>query len=75
MKEKYTKRLIELTQSMVDIPTINMPPEGNEKPGQEFIEQQIKNLGFEVEHISPCDAPDFENNDAFIKGQNYEGQI
>ena len=72
MKEKYAKRLIELTQSLVDIPTVNMPPNGDEKAGQEFIEKEIAKLGLSVERISPCDAPDFENNDAFIKGQNYE---
>lgn len=72
MKEKYRQRLIELTQSLVDIPTVNLPPNGAEKEGQEFVKAELQKLELSTTDISPTEAPDFENNPAFIKGQNYE---
>jgi acetylornithine deacetylase len=74
LTEKYRQRLVILTQSLVDIPTVNMPPHGAEKEGQEYVKACLQNLGMSVAEFSPCEAPDFEHNPAFIPGQDYTGR-
>lgn len=71
LAEEYRLRLIELTQALIDIPTVNIPPHGAEKAGQEFIKAFLSDLGLDVCEISPCEAPDYPNNPAFIPGQDY----
>lgn len=74
MNEKYKNRLVSLTGTLVDIPTVNMPPHGNEKPGQDFIVTELSKLGLEITEFSPESLPGFETNPAFIRGRNYAGR-
>ena len=74
MEKKYRDHLISLTQALVDIPTVNLPPRGNEKPGQEYIRAELKELGLDTEEFSPDELPGFKTNPAFIQGQDYTGR-
>ena len=71
MDDKYRSRLIQLTQDLVDIPTINLPPHGDEKAGQEYVKNCMRQLSMEIMEYSPEQAPNFNDNPAFIKGQDY----
>ena len=71
MDKKYRDRLISLTQALVDIPTVNLPPRGNEKPGQEYLKKQLTRLGLAINEFSPEELPGFKTNPAFIQGQDY----
>ena len=71
LDEKYRKKLISLTQALVDIPTVNIPPHGAEKAGQEYVKARLEEMGLKVTEFSPTEAPDFEHNPAFIPGYDY----
>jgi acetylornithine deacetylase len=74
MDEKLRDRLVSLTRALVDIPTVNLPPHGDEKAGQEFIKSRIVKLGLEITEFSPEKVPGFKSNPAFIQGQDYTGR-
>jgi acetylornithine deacetylase len=74
INEKYRNRLVSLTRALADIPTVNLPPHGNEKPGQDFIAKELSKLGLEITEFSPESLPGFKTNPAFIRGQDYTGR-
>ena len=74
MDNKYRELLVKLTRDMVDIPTVNLPPNGDEAAGQEYIKNVLAGLGLEITEFSPEQSPDFQNDGDFIKGQNYKGR-
>ena len=67
-------RLIRLTCDLVNIPTENRPPNGDEKHGQEYIKRTLSDMGLEITEISPFDIADFDENRAFLKERKYEGR-
>ena len=71
MDEKYRQLLIRRTQELVNIPTVNGPPHGAEKAGQDYVMTCLRELDMTVAAFSPEDAPDFAHNPAFISGQDY----
>ncbi|MDR3644218.1 MAG: M20/M25/M40 family metallo-hydrolase [Clostridia bacterium] len=72
--EKQKSALIGLTCSLVDIPTENLPPDGYEKGGQDFVKGFLSEMGCEVREYSPTQVPDFETNGEFLHDRHYEGR-
>jgi acetylornithine deacetylase len=72
--EELKKRLIQLTCDLVNIPTENLPPRGNEKLGQEYVKKLLSQMGCEILEFPPSSLPGFEKNGAFIAGYDYEGR-
>ena len=68
------KQLIDLTCSLIDIPTENMPPYGHEKGGQDFVKAFLSGLGCDVREYSPTEVPDFETNKVFLHDRNYRNR-
>lgn len=72
--EKYRQELIDLTCDLVKIPTENIPPNGDEKEGQEFFKKYLsEKLGMEIDAFSPADLPDYQTNPEFLH-RNHEGR-
>lgn len=66
--ERITRMICEL----VDIPTENNPPNGFEKKGQEYIADVFKEMGLKIDTFAPDEIEGFEQNEAFLHGQNYQ---
>ena len=73
LKEKYYNEMVALTCALVNIPTENHPPYGDEAKGQEYMKHYFKKMGFEVDEYSPQDLPEYESNLLFIK-RNFDGR-
>jgi acetylornithine deacetylase len=69
---KQRKQLIDLTCTLVDIPTENLPPNGYEKGGQDFVKAFLMGMGCDVRAYSPTEVPDFKTNREFLHDRNYE---
>lgn len=68
------ERLTGLTRDLVDIPTENNPPDGDEAPGQEYVEKLFGKMGLQVDVFSPEETGDFFQNTAFLRDRNLKGR-
>ncbi|MEN6313392.1 MAG: M20/M25/M40 family metallo-hydrolase [Clostridiaceae bacterium] len=73
ISDTYKKQLLDLTCDLVRIPTINFPPDGNEKAGQEYLKKYLKDMGLIIDEFSPADLPEYPDNPEFLK-RNFEGR-
>ena len=69
--EQNHKVLISMLQDLINIPTENAPPNGFEKEGQEYIAKVFKDLGLKLDVFAPDEIRGFDQNPAFLQGQNY----
>lgn len=67
MGDDYKDELVKLTCDLVNIPTENRPPKGDEKAGQEFYKKYLENMGLETDSFSPEEIPEYETNPEFLK--------
>lgn len=63
-------RLIDLTQDLVDIPTENNPPDGDEAAGQAYVEKLFRKMGLQLDAFSPEEINGFYQNPAFLRDRN-----
>jgi len=63
--------IIEWTKALVRFPSENRPPDGNEGPAQEFIADECRKQGWEVDLFDPGDIPGIEDHPSWLSGRNY----
>ncbi len=68
--EDLKERLTSLTRDLVDIPTENNPPDGDEAAAQAYVEKLLGGMGFRLDVFSPVEISGFEQNPAFLHGRN-----
>lgn len=71
MIEDRKYEIIDFTRRLVEIPTVNAPPNGNELPGQLLYEQCCREAGLEVHTLNPRDVEGFETSEAFLKNRDF----
>ncbi|MCL1895899.1 MAG: M20/M25/M40 family metallo-hydrolase [Clostridiales bacterium] len=71
--EKYLNELVRLTMDLVDIPTENHPPDGDEAVGIAFIRRYFEDMGFDVDEYSPMDLPEYPDHPLFLE-RNFTGR-
>ncbi|HHW48695.1 MAG TPA: M20/M25/M40 family metallo-hydrolase [Clostridiaceae bacterium] len=71
--DNYKQQLLDLICDLVRIPTVNFPPDGNEKPGQEYLKKYLENMQFIIDEFSPKDLPEYNHNPEFLH-RNFEGR-
>ena len=57
ISDAYKQEILKLACDLIRIPTINFPPDGDEKAGQEFLKLYLEDMGFTVDEFSPADIP------------------
>jgi len=72
--EKKKNDLIHLVQNLVRIPSVNKPPDGEEKECQEFIASKLKKLGMNVDMFTPDEVTGIKDNPYYVPGRNYAGR-
>ena len=73
LDEKYLSELVRLTCDLVNIPTENHPPDGDEAAGIEFMKDYLEKLEFSVDEYSPADLPEYPSHPLFIE-RNFAGR-
>lgn len=67
-------KLTGLVRSLVDIPTENHPPSGDEARGQAYIKKLYKKMGLQVDVFSPLELYGFAGNPAFLHERDLKGR-
>ena len=73
LDEKNYNELIRLTCDLVNIPTENHPPDGDEAAGIAFMKNYFEKMGFDVDEYSPKDLPEYPSHPLFLE-RNFEGR-
>ena len=73
-ESKLEKQLTGLVRTLVDIPTENHPPQGDEARGQKYIKKLYKKMGLQVDEFSPLDIYGFAGNPAFLHERDLKGR-
>jgi acetylornithine deacetylase len=68
------ERLVGLVRSLVDIPTENHPPKGDEASGQAYIKEIYEKMGLTVEEFAPSEISGFAGNPAFLHERDLAGR-
>lgn len=71
---KLAKQLTGLVRDLVDIPTENHPPDGDEAHGQSYIKKIYQKAGLGVEAFSPEEINGYAGNPAFLHERNLAGR-
>lgn len=66
LDEKYLRELVSLTRDLVNIPTENHPPDGDEAAGMAYMKAYFEKLGFAVDEYSPEDLPEYPAHPLFL---------
>ena len=67
LDDKHLKELIQLTCDLVNIPTENHPPFGDEAAGIVFMKEYFEEMGFSVDEYSPMDLPEYPSHPLFLE--------
>jgi acetylornithine deacetylase len=69
--EHEEKRLVEIIQDLVRIPSENIPPMGAEAQCQQYVADFLGKLGLEPDVYSPEDVPGIREHPLYFHGRNY----
>lgn len=69
--EGQREELIELLKTLIQIPSENRPPCGNELPVQHLLEKKARELHFETELYHLSTVPELSNHSAYYPGRDY----
>lgn len=70
--EGSKEELISVVQDLIEIPTENRPPEGNEKIAQEYLKEIFDSIRVENKLIDLDKVPGLTEHNAFHPGRNYK---
>lgn len=72
--ETKADKLVELAQALIRIPTVNDPPNGNETPGQEFLEEYARRIGAETDLFTLDQVPGLREDRWYHPGRDATGR-
>jgi acetylornithine deacetylase len=70
---EYIEQLVRLTCDLVNRPTENKPPFGDEAAGTTYLKGYFRDLGLETDEYSPSDLPEYTTNPLFLK-RDFKGR-
>lgn len=68
-------RILDFARALVEVPTFNTPPGGQELAGQQLLREALNEIGWQTVMYSPEDAPGFRQHPAYWPGRNYTGRL
>ncbi|GHU65980.1 acetylornithine deacetylase [Clostridia bacterium] len=74
MTPEESKKLIQLTRDLIDLPTENNPPGGDEGRAQQFLVDYFTRIGLGVDVFSPDEIPGYDANPAFLHDRETKGR-
>ncbi|MDO9464263.1 MAG: ArgE/DapE family deacylase [bacterium] len=69
--EKKRDDIIRFVQNLVRIPSVNSPPDGEEKECQEFIASKLKKLDMDVDMFTPDEVPGIKDSPFYVPNRKY----
>jgi acetylornithine deacetylase len=72
--DKNEQAAIQLAQQLVQIPSENNPPTGNEAHVQAFYAAYLADMGAEITSYDLNDVEGLTEHEAYMSGRNYEGR-
>ncbi len=69
--ERHRDEILHLTQSLVQFPSENKPPHGNEKGCQMFVADFLRNIGCQVDIFRPDEVEGLMDHPAYWPGRDY----
>ena len=69
--ENRADDIIEWTKQLIRFPSENRPPNGDESEVQNFISDQCRQLGLDVDVFAPHEVPGIEDHPSWLPGRNY----
>jgi len=69
--EARSRDIIDFVQSLVRIPSVNKPPDGDEAKCQKLVADKFKELGLEIDRFSPDQVEGIRDHPAFLSGRSY----
>jgi acetylornithine deacetylase len=73
MKSEHD-RILHFARALIETPTFNTPPGGQELAGQQLMREALSEIGWQTVLYSPEDAPGFRQHPAYWPGRNYTGR-
>lgn len=70
--DERKSEIVGFVSRLVEIPTVNDPPHGNELPGQLLFADACRELGLDVHTLYPHDIEGFAADPAFLQGRSYK---
>lgn len=72
--EQRREEILDFAMELIKIPTINQPPNGNEAPGQYFLEKCFKKMGFEIDMFDCIDVEGIQDHYLYWPGRNLKNR-
>ena len=72
--EKLRPELIKTLQDLVQIPSENIPPNGNEGECQAYVAEQLRRMGLEPDIYELTEVPQLSSHPEYWPGRNYQGR-
>jgi acetylornithine deacetylase len=69
--EEMREEIIDFTRALVQIPSVNHPPGGDEGDCQRFITREWEAMGLDVDVFNPDDVEDIVSHPAYLEGRDY----
>jgi acetylornithine deacetylase len=69
--QRHADEILEWAMTLIRFPSENRPPGGEEGPLQEFIAEECRKQGWEVDVFAPDEVPGIEQHEAWLPGRDY----
>ena len=69
--DQMREEIVQLTQTLVRIPSVNCPPRGNEQECQQVIARHWEGFGLEVDVFEPDEVDGIRGHPAYLDGRDY----
>ncbi len=63
--------IISAVRGLIQIPSVNIPPDGGEKPAQEYLKRIFDSLKVNNSFVNLDSIPGLQDHDAYYHGRNY----
>lgn len=66
-----TEELFQLAEHLIRFPSVNRAPYGDEAEAQQFVAEQMRGMGLDVDVFLPTDVPELASHPALWQGRDY----
>lgn len=72
--EAHADEMLAFASRLVQTPSENRPPRGDERAAQELLAETLKSFGAEVDMFDVTDVPGITEHPAYLEGRHYAGR-
>ena len=72
--EKNKKEAVKLLQDLISFPSVNHPPDGDEKECQQYVAKRMQRMGLQMDIFTPDEVKGIKKHPAYLSGRNYKNR-